>query len=374
MDLRISQEKFFKLFKRAYRSCPGTALHEKIIPLPELLYGASEHPLFRDMALDAKIVADRVAMTQHRYLLDDEVAGAAYAVAETRGESLQRVLPHIRVPHRRMWIEFGERGRKDMASLAVVRLKNDDSIYPQHTAMMIESDDAGRRGMLEFCYADPKHGFVLYPFAFEFDLDNPFRNSARLNPNRPTEMPIWFQRDTPNVAGDMTRSWLEHVRVHQGARHAGREPAEVSYKRLIPERQQLIGDVLPEFRFLISALGMLSLRNGIRATAERVSPGLQKATGSLGRRLEMQTTTSPTLMRMTMALSRDPDRDRAQGRRHGNAPGRHWVCGHFKVRKTGVYWWSPHQRGDAARDLTEVPREIRVIRPPRQDPEPMPEP
>ena len=34
----------------------------------------------------------------------------------------------------------------------------------------------------------------------------------------------------------------------------------------------------------------------------------------------------------------------------GNEPGGkkafHYVSGHFKVRKTGIYWWQPHSRGD----------------------------
>lgn len=34
----------------------------------------------------------------------------------------------------------------------------------------------------------------------------------------------------------------------------------------------------------------------------------------------------------------------------GISPGdirQHWVRGHFKVRKTGVFWWAAHRRGDA---------------------------
>lgn len=31
--------------------------------------------------------------------------------------------------------------------------------------------------------------------------------------------------------------------------------------------------------------------------------------------------------------------------------GRHWVLGHFKIRRTGVFWWTPFLRGDPAREI-----------------------
>lgn len=31
--------------------------------------------------------------------------------------------------------------------------------------------------------------------------------------------------------------------------------------------------------------------------------------------------------------------------------GQHYVAGHFKVRKSGVFWWTPFLRGDPERQL-----------------------
>lgn len=36
-----------------------------------------------------------------------------------------------------------------------------------------------------------------------------------------------------------------------------------------------------------------------------------------------------------------------------NAPGMHSVIGHMKVRSSGVYWWSPHLRGDATKGFVD---------------------
>ena len=109
-------------------------------------------------------------------------------------------------------------------------------------------------------------------------------------------------------------------------------------------------------------IAMMSMRNGLHRTEEPMtSPFVRK--GSQERRINLQRETQPTMLRMTMSLSRDPQREKHQSVHQGKSPGRHWVCGHFKARATGIFWWSPHARGDASRDLTDLPKEIRVIKP-----------
>ncbi|MCE6957889.1 hypothetical protein LAZ40_02300 [Cereibacter sphaeroides] len=364
--MAMSEAKRQKVLRNTYRACLGKTFHEKIVHAPEALYReAKGDPDCSQTVRDARLVADFVARTQHRYVLDDEVSGAALAVAEMRGESLQKVLEHIRVPHGRLWIEFNEAGRNRMAEVAGARFRTARAFFPRNTALMIESDPSGRRGMVEFACFDPAGGPFLYPIAFEFDLDNPHLNRSPVLRESLTGLPIHFERQVRNHGDMPTRSWMEHVRLHQGMKVRDIERPADTWRAITGRQTNLVHDVVPEFRFMISVLAMLSLRNGIRPVAEPVAAPARLPGGSLGRRLELQATTCPTMVRVTMALSHDADRDRRQKRGQPAAPGRHWVCGHFKVRATGIFWWSPHKRGDAARDLTTVPREIRVIRPPR---------
>jgi hypothetical protein len=38
----------------------------------------------------------------------------------------------------------------------------------------------------------------------------------------------------------------------------------------------------------------------------------------------------------------------------------HFVRGHFKARKSGVFWWSPHARGDLSRGMVAKDYEVRA--------------
>jgi hypothetical protein len=95
----MKKNRIMQLAKKAYMACPGRTLHEKIIFLPEQLYKVSDDTFLRERSVDAKRAADLIARTPVRYVLSDEVAGAALAICETRGESLEKILPHIRLPH-----------------------------------------------------------------------------------------------------------------------------------------------------------------------------------------------------------------------------------------------------------------------------------
>jgi hypothetical protein len=367
--MQINPNKIRKILRRVYRGCPGRTMHEKIVHAPEaLLRESGRVRILDDQIRKAKVIADWVSRTQHRYVLDDAVAGAAVAIADLRGESLGKVLPHVRIPHPRLWLEFSDAGRWDMAAVADTFLKNGQAFLPRHFGMMIESDDIGRRGTVEFCLLDPREGIVLYPIGFHFDFDDPRLNEKAGAVPGGVTLPFVFPRHIPNAAGNPTRSWLEYAAAQQGSAIRGQQTILESCRIYNGPKKSLVDDVVSEFRFMISALGMMALRNGVKAEASALPrPPAAAGAPSLQRRLDAQDLTAPTMIRMTMALSHDPDRDRARGRRSANAPGRHWVAGHFKVRKTGVFWWSPHVRGDAARDLTETPRDIRVIRPPEAE-------
>lgn len=86
---------------------------------------------------------------------------------------------------------------------------------------------------------------------------------------------------------------------------------------------------------------LLNLKNGVEIRAASASRDAQKARRRMGR---------PPLLDhhvLGLKLPRHIVRDGTQA-----SPGdaedmrAHWVRGHLKVRSTGVYWWSPHIRGD----------------------------
>jgi hypothetical protein len=365
----MSYKKIECAMKQAYRDCPGRTLHEKVMFLPERLYTASPHPFVREMVMDAKRVADLVARTPVRYVLSDEVSGAALAISEEKGETLGKILPYVRLPHQRIMIEFNEKGRARMAAIAGIENLEEDNIYPNHTALLIETDETGRRGTMEMCCVDPQIGMMLYPVRLRFDLDNP-NMAGPMDRFHPTDLGADYPKYGPSAGdGSPTRTWLEYTRLEQGMKYQWLEPKQATIRRLNEVMQNQPVELVKEFRFLVSTLGMFALKNGVNYEETRPEKGRGLPGGSIGRRLSVQAETAPTILRMTMSLSRDPERDREikEILRRGEAissPGLHWVCGHFKVRKTGVYWWSPHLRGDKDHDLTAIPREVNVVNPP----------
>jgi len=364
----MKKNRITQLAKKAYLACPGRTLHEKIMFLPEQLYKVSDVQFLREMSMDAKRAADLIARTPFRYVLSDEVAGAALAICETRGESLEKILPHIRLPHQRMMIEFREEGRGRMSAIAGIGTLHPGKVYPDHTALLIEADETGRRGTVEMCWINPDVGISLYPVRLRFDLDDP-TTGGPIDWSDPIDIGGGFSKHMPSDDEDhLTRSWMEYARLEQGLKFRGVESKEATFVRLHGQFLNHSVELAKEFRFLLSTLGMFALKNGVEYEEQRHDPARRAAGGSIGRRLAVEAETAPTILRMTMSLSRDPERDRElkKALRRGearSAPGLHWVCGHFKVRKTGVYWWSPHLRGENDRNLTAIPREVKVVNP-----------
>lgn len=369
----MKKNRIMQLAKKAYLACPGRTLHEKIMFLPEQLYKVSDDPLLRERSADAKRAADLIARIPVRYVLSDEVAGAALAISEMKGESIEKILPHIRFPHQKMMIEFREKGRGRLSAIAGIGNLHPGKVYPDHTALLIETDETGRRGTVEMCWIHPEMGIGIYPVRLRFDLDDPTMGGP-IDWSDPVDIGGGFPRYMPSdKENHLTRSWMEYARLEQGLKFRGLESKEVTFVRLHGQFLNHSAELAKEFRFLLSTLGMFALKNGVEYEEQPTEQRGRNPGGSIGRRLSVEAETAPTILRMTMSLSRDPGRDRAlktalrsgEGR---STPGLHWVCGHFKVRKTGVYWWSPHLRGENERDLTRVPREVRVVNPP--DPQP----
>lgn len=109
-------------------------------------------------------------------------------------------------------------------------------------------------------------------------------------------------------------------------------------------------DLSAEWRFALSLLISLNSRN-ILGTGEVVDvTKLNKARQKAKRPLLLNH--APITLNLSPALKRRISNPSTRAHSMASAEP-HMVRGHFKVRKTGVYWWSPHPRsGDA--DLGQV--------------------
>lgn len=362
-------KKYHLKMKKIYQSTPGSTLSEKILHYPERM--VKELPEQRKLAFLVKHFADDVARTPFRYILSDEVAGASLAISETRCENLAKVIPHIVLPHRKFLIEFNEKGRVDFSNVAGLDNKEPRDIFPDHTAYLVTSDATGRAGSIDLISID-RRGVIPNPFSLRFNLDDPHFAHHPIDKKDYTRVRTDAPKFLNNSAMEPTISWLSYTQAQLGPPYRGLTAQSVSMEDVGSPEQlaNRLGELSREFRSFLSIMGMICLRNGVNLDTAPQASAARPSSGSLGRRLELNQSTMPSVIRMYMSLSRDLERQSTYAARMSSGKGLHWVCGHFKVRKTGIYWWSPHLRGDPAKDLTKVPREILVRNP--QDPDTFP--
>jgi hypothetical protein len=104
--------------------------------------------------------------------------------------------------------------------------------------------------------------------------------------------------------------------------------------------QTQLKDWSGELDFIHAAMICLNSRNLMKREPEEDLSRLNKARRRLGR--------TPLLSFSTVKVSLSASATRRVGAQHNSTCLRaHLVRGHFKMRKSGVFWWSPFLRGDA---------------------------
>ena len=110
------------------------------------------------------------------------------------------------------------------------------------------------------------------------------------------------------------------------------------------------GDICGEAPFVTSFVMMLNSRNAIEHEKEdRIK--LNRARVRRGK---------PALLPYSVTrlhLSKRIQTARANGMTHEQAR-QHIVRGHFKIRRTGIFWWTPFLRGDARQPVERTAYEV----------------
>lgn len=110
-------------------------------------------------------------------------------------------------------------------------------------------------------------------------------------------------------------------------------------------------DITQEIPFIIASILLLNCRNGV--THEPVNyKKLNKKRNQKGKR---------PILDHTVVRLRVPRGSMGTGGGTYERRSAHWVMGHPKVRKTGVFWWSPHVRGeDSDGKVTNKTRHVKA--------------
>ena len=298
-----------------------------------------------------------------RFELDEFVTAAAASVALSRPSSVL-----ARLPFGRLWLVWPAAAlvgaRPDLRDNATP-----EAPVPRRFGVLLEAaDETFQRGAMVFAWAhDParavtdehrRNPLMVCPYALAFDWwagydplitpDHPHWRGVidglRATMARPG---LHAQRDLKALARDEQREGMalaEMVARHRAVEHPGARRAWAELRTHPPAYQracetEALGDIQGEGPFVLAVVMLMNSRNAVDLRAEPVPERLQRARERSGKRRLLDY--SMVRLRLTRTAGHRADAaglSRAQMREH-------LVRGHFKIRRTGIFWWSPFVRG-----------------------------
>ena len=281
-----------------------------------------------EMSLNGAAAYQAKLRTAQKFALDRSIGEVA---GDMSRPAVQAMIPFCRLPFPTCWIEIAQQDRPRFAEAF--------THGPNHSG--------GRT------YQPLRVGILC-----EQQGDNPQRFWATLawSYSAADQLQQGLEPLTPRFARQPCRS---------GAARADPEAGEPFYLTMLAapymaETMQRIADVDPavadqlahnanhdwagEPWFWLAVLALLNAKNGARSEFRPAAPALNRSRVKAGK---------PPLIDYHQLTLRTGPRD-APGRAiEASAAGRaamraHAVRGHFKIRKTGAYWWSPFIRGDVS--------------------------
>lgn len=341
-----------------------------------------------------------------RFVFHDDFTHACFNLIASRPSSILTALPLSRIPFRRLWAEwtgglFGKQDREDR-----------EAPVPVKVGMLIEDISGdGTFGVMTLCWLHRRDDTVLAahsqaardimsgfdftvnacPLSVYFDFQEE-GNAASIVRMMMTAMrkayegDLWidglFKAMDTKFLQPLTELDDEYFFWHSHWRRYRDDPKEreamlVSDTHLLPgpsphgvrlasmimqrasvsELRRMFNnwafDIQGEGAFMHAALILLNARNRVIEHEPADLSKLNKARERRGKRPFLPYTVTRIVLNGTQTR-----RTEALGMSREVAR-QHLVRGHFKVRKGGVYWWSPFLRGDASRSVSRQGYEVK---------------
>lgn len=316
------------------------------------------------------------------YVLDEKACAMAANVSLTKPTSIIASLPFVKLPSEYTWIEIDNLAiRRATAALGSPNLKTENAmveIVRSAFLMYMDVDEAkGRRDLvIEYIHKDkPYSGRMrdgreavtdLAPVIGRFSL-------ADTDEFRPVDFPT-LPRDTSIPTSGKVRQHLTLLEKDPAEAAAWQElynrfewRPHPDLKMLVESVATLMGrsgvarveaDQAEELQRLfvtqiLSALILLNCRNAVVTERVPAPDRLNK------KRVKLKRSPIPEYRTVKVHLSGSAKRAWAeQGVSSTKIRDGAFVIGHFKVRKSGIYWWGFHMRGGGP---TRKTRRIGVI-------------
>lgn len=293
-----------------------------------------------------------------RYDLTPGVMMSAQTVHRSPVGPRLRALPLCRLPFQRTWFEWPG-GAPDFSPTPYVVGPKRFAPVPRRTGALVTVDESRQRGIMTWAWftKEDNQGVNMCPLSVVFDWREDFEPIVDLYDQ------ALRRHGIPKAEAD--RLGMEHtLRTLPRLRGASQEALQMDRDRFgfvwspycarfseVYERlhgpiepghglwEAAVGDITGEPGMLQCVVLLLNSRNMTAAQSVPAPERLNRQRARKGRPLLLDYTTIRVKLSRTLTGRAGSPGERSASRFHV-------VSGHFKVRKTGIYWWSDHARGD----------------------------
>lgn len=328
--------------------------------LADLVQSFPTSPIYRSLHPAQRVIYDHLATRvreAQRFVLQRDATLTIHSISETSPKRFLSALGVCRLPFPIMWVEFPYQDRvdwtKDAAKRGLVVVSHADASPPSRLGFLIEQED-DKGEVLSILPVWTHHGTEVSTgyMAFRIDVREDFTIAQKEveNIRRGCEWQVANPPDGPGGFAKFLRKPDEFEAVVQlEARIRPFIPpfimplwnnmADVNPAAVEKMADLARFDLRSEWRFALALLVTLNSRNVINFGQVEDYAKLNKARVKSGK--------PPLLPHREIRLSLSS----AMRRRATLSTGQydslqeHIVIGHWKVRKSGVFWWSPHMRG-----------------------------
>ena len=300
--------------------------------------------------------------------LSPQVTSACATVSASKPSSILAATPMLRLPYPAIWLEwYADRGDY---------LKHNEKLIPERMGCLVTSDGTiNNRGLAYWAWFHHTVDVTIAPFgiAFDWDMSHPPVISQLVNRFK---LPSYLLDNMSERFGGKfaaqailanTKKWYD-VANNNTEKQAfisleGRAAivpnhyamAFIEEYRLLdptnPGMANFTDDVCGELPFVEAFIIMLNSKNILDRIPEDFAKLNKARTKQRKAPLREFTTTKLRLTRTSI--------NRANAAGIGHSEIRAHICrGHFKTRKSGVYWWSPHFRGNKNTSVTRKNYEV----------------
>jgi hypothetical protein len=306
-----------------------------------------------DLAGCVTSMSDSIVKAE-RFVIEDDVAHAGYQVIRSRPASMLAGIPLCRVPFQRVWLEWNG----GVSMRAGFNPPTEDKPTPLRMGCLLETiDKGGQRGIMSWAWEQRNTGVYVCGMSAIFD----WSKEPTFNPD--------LDDDAINTVMRSNRDWSKHIddpaqreAVRGLLRHEDitMSPHTARLLEIMTRRNPVATvemiqswghDITGEAPYVTALIMMLNSRNAVELLPNDLSK-LNKARKKRGK--------PPLLSSVTtrLQISARHAREQRAGTISREAARAHMVRGHFKIRKSGIYWWSPFKRGDPTHP---VPRKEYVV-------------